>query len=94
MDFGPDPGSAARWGGSAGRELWDIEDDAWREATTLFHGFTLGAGIISGPVLLDAAFLQETGSYTESRSADLGEQANLRTRYRRFFISMSYRHGQ
>jgi long-chain fatty acid transport protein len=62
-----------------------------------FNGFTAGIGIIVGPVLLDVAYLWESGWFTETR--DLGTDppttAQVRTSLRteRFFASIIYRIG-
>lgn len=54
-------------------------------AAPRFDGLAVGAGVAFGQLLLDAAYLEERGSY---RSAD-----NLRTdvRMRRLFVSLIYR---
>ena len=55
----------------------------------VFHGFTVGAGILAGPFLFDVAYVHESGSYLDS-----GEpQGRAFTTFRRVFVSLMYRHG-
>jgi long-subunit fatty acid transport protein len=70
----------------------------FREAGNVprFNGFTVGAGIGVGPVLLDAAFVYETGSYPQEPT--LGEDGALEVEVasiisRRVLVSLIYRHG-
>jgi long-chain fatty acid transport protein len=54
-----------------------------------FNGVTVGAGILAGPFLFDVAYVHEYGGY-----ADTGEpQGRAFTKFRRFFVSLIYRHG-
>jgi hypothetical protein len=54
-----------------------------------FNGFTVGAGILAGPFLFDAAYVHEYGGYVDS-----GEPAGRAfTKVRRAFVSLIYRHG-
>ena len=54
-----------------------------------FNGFTVGAGILAGPFLFDAAYVHEYGGYV-----DTGEPAGRAfTKFRRVFVSLMYRHG-
>lgn len=50
-----------------------------------FTGFTLGAGIIVGPVMIDGAFVRETGDY------DDGDGGHTHVDQRRLFFSLIYR---
>jgi long-subunit fatty acid transport protein len=52
----------------------------------VFYGVTLGTGVIVGPVLIDVAFLRETGDYIDR----LGNEIDVRIR--RFYLSLIYRH--
>jgi len=52
----------------------------------VFYGVTLGTGVIVGPVLIDVAFLRETGDYSDR----LGNEIDVRIR--RFYLSLIYRH--
>jgi len=55
----------------------------------VFHGFTVGAGILTGPFLFDLAYVHEYGAYVDS-----GEPAGRAfTQFRRVFASLIYRHG-
>lgn len=51
-----------------------------------FFGFTVGAGVLVGPLLFDVAYLYEDGYYSGSP----GTQAGVRIR--RFYASLIYRH--
>ncbi len=55
-----------------------------------FRGLTVGTGVIVGPVMLDAAYVYEWGSYTTS-SGD--EAVETQVRSRRLLLSAIYRHG-
>jgi hypothetical protein len=50
-----------------------------------FTGFTLGAGIIGGPVMLDVAFVREMGDYGD------GSGGRTEVDQRRLFFSLIYR---
>jgi hypothetical protein len=52
--------------------------------TPRFNGFTAGTGIIVGPLLVDVAYLQESGSYTDGDVA-------INVSIRRLVISTIYR---
>lgn len=54
----------------------------------LFTGFTLGTGLLTGPFLLDVAYVLERGDY-----ADIDSQSNVSTRSNRFWVSLIYRRG-
>jgi hypothetical protein len=61
----------------------------FRDATNTaprYHGWTVGTGIIAGPILFDVAFLRESGSFAEASDT-------VHTRFQRFFVSMIYRYG-
>jgi long-subunit fatty acid transport protein len=54
-----------------------------------FLGFTLGGGVLVGPLAIDVAYLYEDGSYSGSASSETG------VRIRRFYASLIYRyHGR
>jgi hypothetical protein len=53
-----------------------------------YHGMTAGTGIIVGPVLLDAAYLYEYGSYITSPN-----RQKVTQRMHRFLASLIYRFG-
>jgi long-subunit fatty acid transport protein len=53
----------------------------------IFFGATLGTGIIVGPLLVDVAFVRETGDYLDR----LGNEIDVRIR--RFYVSLIYRHS-
>jgi len=53
-----------------------------------YNGFTAGTGVSVGPVLVDAAYLYEYGSYV--RPID---DVKVEQRASRFLISLIYRHG-
>ena len=61
-----------------------------------FVGYTVGLGLAAGPLLLDVAYLRETGNYLDPEAdpddpaARGGERS---TRFNRVFISVIYRHG-
>jgi hypothetical protein len=52
-----------------------------------YNGWTVGSGIIAGPILFDVAYLKETGHFAESTDT-------VHSRLDRFFVSMIYRYGQ
>lgn len=54
-----------------------------------FEGFTLGTGVSAGPLLVDFAFVRESG-----RFLPVNEPVLVRTRFSRVFASIIYRHGQ
>jgi hypothetical protein len=62
-----------------------------------FRGFTAGLGVAAGPLLLDFAYVRETGKYLDPE-ADLEDPeargAERTTRFNRIFISIIYRHGR
>ena len=53
-----------------------------------FHGFTMGTGILTGPVLLDVAYVLERGDYPDRESPD-----RVIHRSNRVWVSLIYRHG-
>ena len=58
-----------------------------------FTGVTFGLGVIVGPVLLDAAYLRETGSYTSlETSGDSSFPVRNDVRFRQLLFSIIYRH--
>jgi long-subunit fatty acid transport protein len=58
-----------------------------------FNGGSVGTGVIVGPLLLDAAYSAEWGSYSE---IDPESGARIRTSrtFHRLFVSIIYRHGR
>jgi hypothetical protein len=61
-----------------------------------FVGFTVGLGIAAGPLLLDFAYLRETGNYLDPKADPEDPQARgaqRSTRFNRVFISIIYRLG-
>jgi long-chain fatty acid transport protein len=62
-----------------------------------FKGFTAGVGIAVGPLLIDFAYLRETGTYLdpEADPDDPGARgAERSTLFNRAFVSIIYRHGR
>jgi hypothetical protein len=55
-----------------------------------FLGFTLGGGLLLGPVLFDVAYLYEDGSYSGGPTGGPTTQAGVRIR--RIYASLIYRH--
>lgn len=55
-------------------------------AAPRFHGFTAGAGIGAGPILIDVAYLRESGDYADT---NLFSQS---VTTQRFLVSIIYRH--
>jgi hypothetical protein len=53
----------------------------------VFLGVTLGTGVIVGPLLLDVAFVRQTGDYLDRDGTEID------VRIRRFYVSMIYRHS-
>lgn len=61
-----------------------------------FLGFTVGVGIAAGPLLIDFAYLRETGNYLDPEADPddpEGRGAQRSTRFNRVFVSIIYRHG-
>jgi hypothetical protein len=61
-----------------------------------FVGFTVGLGVAAGPLLLDFAYLRETGNYLDPEADPEDPEARgaeRSTRFNRVFISIIYRHG-
>ena len=61
-----------------------------------FRGYTVGLGVAAGPLLLDVAYLRETGSYLDPEADPEDPEARgaeRSTRFNRVFISIIYRHG-
>jgi hypothetical protein len=56
-----------------------------------FAGFTAGAGVAFGSVLLDVAYVHEWGSYFSPEEPVVPEK--LTTRFQRFFVSVIFRPG-
>jgi long-subunit fatty acid transport protein len=54
-----------------------------------FNGYTLGAGVIVGPLLFDVAYVYETGKYT---SLDLDTPTSTSLKSHRVYASLIYRH--
>jgi hypothetical protein len=52
-----------------------------------YDGLTAGVGIVAGPVLLDAAWLYQTGSFGP-------DTAHTSTRIHNILFSLIYRHGR
>ena len=60
------------------------------EAPT-FHAFTVGTGLIVGPILLDVAYLHEKGSYLSVDPVD-GNILGNDVKASRLYVSVIYRH--
>ena len=61
-----------------------------------FRGFTAGLGVAAGPLLLDFAYVRETGKYLDPEASledPEARGAERTTRFNRVFISIIYRHG-
>jgi hypothetical protein len=56
-----------------------------------FHAFTVGTGLIVGPILFDIAYLHETGSYLSIDAVD-GSLLNNDVKASRIYASVIYRH--
>ena len=52
-----------------------------------YNGFTLGTGLLAGPVLLDLAYVYESGEVTDP------SEARTSVVLQRFIVSLIYRHG-
>jgi len=57
-------------------------------AAPLFTGFTVGTGLLTGPFLLDVAYVLERGDYE-----DIDSQSHVSARSSRFWVSLIYRRG-
>jgi hypothetical protein len=55
----------------------------------LFTGFSVGTGLIVGPVLFDVAFVREQGTYPDPERTG----GRVTSVFRRVFVSLIYRHG-
>jgi len=55
-----------------------------------FIGFSLGTGMILGPVLFDVAYVREQNTYLDPESIDRGRVTSV---FQRIFVSLIYRHG-
>jgi hypothetical protein len=55
----------------------------------LFTGFSVGTGVIVGPVLFDVAFVREQGTYPDPELTG----GRVTSVFRRVFVSLIYRHG-
>ena len=61
-----------------------------------FRGFTAGVGVAAGPLLIDFAYVRETGKYLDPEADPEDPEARgaeRTTRFNRVFISIIYRHG-
>jgi len=61
-----------------------------------FRGFTAGVGVAAGPLLIDVAYVRETGKYLDPEADPEDPEARgaeRSTRFNRIFISIIYRHG-
>jgi hypothetical protein len=61
-----------------------------------FRGYTAGLGVAAGPLLLDFAYVRETGTYLDPEASledPEARGAERTTRFNRVFISIIYRHG-
>jgi hypothetical protein len=56
-----------------------------------FLGFTAGAGVVMGPLLLDVAYVYERGRYLSPEPSAAPEKVT--TGFRRFFLSVIFRPG-
>jgi long-chain fatty acid transport protein len=61
-----------------------------------FLGYAAGLGVAAGPLLIDVAYLRETGNYLDPEAdpedpAARGAQRSIR--FNRVFVSIIYRHG-
>ena len=71
------------------RQLFRAADDS----VPAFGGWSVGAGIVAGRLLLDVAYVYESGSFAERLDPDTFETletAELRSH--RVFFSIIYRH--
>jgi hypothetical protein len=57
----------------------------------VFLGFSVGAGLILGPVLFDVAFVREQNTYADPEPINAG--ARVTSVFQRVFVSLIYRHG-
>jgi long-chain fatty acid transport protein len=62
--------------------------DAFGQAPR-FIGFSMGTGLIVGPVLFDVAFVREQGTYPDPERTG----GRVTSVFRRVFVSLIYRHG-
>lgn len=81
------------------RQLFKAFDDVTglRSKTPVFHGFSVGTGIIVGDVLIDVAYVYEKGTYLEADPEALPDDRRLydnTVRSQRFLVSVIYRHGR
>ncbi len=61
-----------------------------------FKGYTVGLGVAAGTLLLDVAYLRETGNYLDPEADPedpAARGAERSTRFNRVFVSIIYRHG-
>jgi long-chain fatty acid transport protein len=68
----------------------------FRNQPPRFRGFTAGVGIAAGPLLIDVAYVRETGKYLDPEADPEDPEARgaeRTTRFNRVFISVIYRHG-
>jgi hypothetical protein len=55
----------------------------------LFTGFSLGTGLILGPLMFDVAYVREQNTYPDPE----GTAGRVTTVFQRVFVSLIYRHG-
>jgi hypothetical protein len=68
----------------------------FRKRPPRFRGFTAGLGVAAGPLLIDVAYVRETGKYLDPEADPEDPEARgaeRSTRFNRIFISIIYRHG-
>jgi hypothetical protein len=58
----------------------------------VFVGFSLGTGLILGPVLFDVAYVREQNTYLDPDGA-AGRVTSVTSVFQRVFVSLIYRHG-
>jgi hypothetical protein len=57
----------------------------------VFLGFSVGSGLILGPVLFDVAYVREQNTYVDSEAGNAA--ARVTSVFQRVFVSLIYRHG-
>jgi hypothetical protein len=55
----------------------------------LFTGFSVGSGLIIGPLMFDVAYVREQNTYPDPE----GTPSRVTSVFQRFFVSLIYRHG-
>lgn len=58
----------------------------------VFVGFSVGTGVILGPVLFDVAYVREQNTYLDPEALP-GSGARVTSVFQRVFVSLIYRHG-